>query len=572
MCGFFGVIGEVDERRAARALESIAHRGRDERGVYKRDGVFLGHNRLYILDEQAHQPMEDGEKVVVFNGEIYNYHALQAPNDTAAILRVAPDFQKLEGMFAFGLLDGEKLYLARDVFGKKPLYYYAGERFFCFASEIKAIERYVGALTFDQEALSPYLSFGALPNQKSFYKGVKKLLGGQLLMLDTKTLRFETKRLTTPLRRSSGDLEGLIESSVRKRLQGDFEVAALLSGGIDSSLVSALAKRAQGRLHTFSIGYEEGRYSELPYAKELSDHIGSIHREVIFKERHFHEALDFLIDHFDEPIGDSAALPLWHLFGKIEEEGFRVVLSGEGGDEIFLGYWQYFEFADLYKARDLKYKNWLRNYFKAHFSPNKEWEWYKRVFGDEVIFRSSCEVFTDLQKNLFLRQNVRDGESLEALEGVLEEWRSSGWEDLWAFFTFVDLRVRLEALYLKKLDMTSMAHTIEARTPLLDQGILAAAFADPRRSRSPKALLKEIAKKHIPASIIQRKKRGFSYPHMEWIQRSDLIERMVAINDQSGFFKPDQLDFLIQSAKRNRFSRHFWLVLGFLLWFERKFL
>ncbi|MRI59103.1 MAG: asparagine synthase (glutamine-hydrolyzing) [Epsilonproteobacteria bacterium] len=572
MCGFFGVVGKIDEARALRALDRIAHRGKDERGVYKRENLFLGHNRLYIVDKDAHQPMESEEKVVVFNGEIYNYEALQVPNDTAAILKVAPDFKRLDGMFAFGLADKKRLYLAKDIFGKKPLYYYEGADFFCFASEIKAIEEYVGRLEFEKEALSSYLSFGAVPDRRTFYRGVRKLLGGELLSLDIATRDFRIERFDTPLKWDSFDLEAVLQESVKKRLQGDFEVAALLSGGVDSSLVSAMAKKLQGELHTFSIGYEEGRYSELPFAKEVSRHIGSLHHEVIFKEENFFESLEFLVDHYDEPIGDSAALPLWYLLGKVKEAGFRVVLSGEGGDELFLGYRQYFEFFDLYKARELKYKNWLKNYFKAHFSPNKEWEWYKRALSDEEIFRSSCEVFTDLQKNLFLRQNVRDGESLQALEPVFREWEEHGWQSLWDFFSFVDLRVRLEALYLKKLDMTSMAHTIEARTPLLDSAVASAAFGDPRRSEGPKAALKRVARHYIPRSVIERKKRGFSYPHMEWIQRSDLIEKMREINDQILFFKPDQLDFLIQSAKRNRFSRHFWLVLAFLLWFERKFL
>ncbi len=570
MCGFFGVVGKVDELRAHKALEALKHRGHTK-GLYTQDGLFLGHWRLYIVDPDAHQPMRRDKKVVVFNGEIYNYKELGAPNDTAAILEVE-EFSKLDGMFAFALLDGDRLYLVKDLFGKKPLYYYQDEEFFCFASEIKAIERYVGGLEYEARALSGYLSFGALPNEDTFYKGVKRLLGAEVLELDIATRRFRIWRYGSLLRRSSQDIESLLVSSIQKRLQGDFPVAALLSGGVDSSVVSALAKRLQGELYTFSVGYKEGRYSELEFAKEVSQYVGTIHHEVIFGQEDFFEALDFLVEHYDEPIGDSAALPLWFLLKKVKEAGFRVVLSGEGGDEIFLGYRQYFEFADLYRAKELKYKNWLKNYFKSHFSPNKEWEWYKRVFNDEVVFRSSCEVFSDLQKNLFLRQNVRDGESLEFLEPILEEWKRSGWEDIYSFFSFVDLKVRLEALYLKKLDLTTMAHTIEGRTPLLDSALVAAAFAHPDRAKSAKFLLKSVAKKYIPKSIVDRKKRGFSYPHMEWLQRSALIKKMVAINDEVGFFRSEQLEFLIQSAKRNRFSRHFWLVLAFLLWFERRFL
>jgi len=346
-------------------------------------------------------------------------------------------------------------------------------------------------------------------------------------------------------------------------------VAALLSGGVDSSLVAALAKQAQGRLATYTIGYEERRYSELPYAREVARHIGSDHHEVIMGEEEFWQVLDEVFAHFDEPVGDSATIPLWYLFGRIARDGWRVVLSGEGGDELFLGYRHYFEFADLYKARDLRYKNWLRNYLRANFSPNREWEWYKRAFGGEVIFRGSNEVFTDLQKNLFLRRNVRDGESLEYLQDLLAELDES---DIFTFFTRIDLRTRLEALYLPKLDMSSMAHSIEARTPLLDSRILAAALADPERAAAPKISLKRVAAKYLPRTIIERKKRGFSYPWMEWLARSDTQRELVKINDEAGFFKPQQLRFLIQNARRNRFVRHYWLVFAFLVWFRRRYL
>ncbi len=565
MCGFFGIVGQYDKERAFKALRTLRHRGPDKEGVYEEEGFFLGHERLYILDRSAHQPLSDGV-VLAFNGEIYNYQNFHPTSDTKALLEAYKRYGKqflehIEGMYALVVWNGKSLLLARDLFGKKPLYYAQKDGLFLFASEIKAILSYFGGAKFNQKAISGYLSFGALPNEETFYEDIYKLRPGEVVEFGDKQMRHSFVEVNEEY---EGDLQALITRSVKKRLQGDFEVAALLSGGVDSSLVSALAKKEQGYLATFSIGYAEGRYSELPYAREVARHIGSDHHEIYFYKDDFFATFEAALYHFEEPIGDSASLPLWFLMQEVKRQGYRVVLSGEGGDEIFLGYRQYFEMADLLRARNLKYKNWLKNYFRANFSPNKEWEWYKRIWSDEPLFRSSCEVFTDLQKNLFLRQNVRDGESLE----YLPQFKKEDFET----FTKVDLLVRLAALYLHKLDIVSMAHSIEARTPLLDGAILQAALVHPDRARAPKYLLKEIAKKYLPRSIVDRKKRGFSYPHMEWLFVSEYPQKMVAINKQAGFFREDQLQFLIQNAKRNRFSRHFWLVLAFLLWFERRFL
>ncbi|BCD68779.1 asparagine synthase (glutamine-hydrolyzing) [Nitratiruptor sp. YY09-18] len=567
MCAIFGVIGEYNLQHARKALDSLVHRGPDGRGEYIDERVYLGHNRLYIFDRGAKQPVKDAKSVALFNGEIYNYASFGAKNDTEVLL-LAP-IEKLQGMYAVAKLAGNHLYLAKDFFGKKPLYYYCDGKSFIFASEIKAIITYLGKYEYNPKALSGYLSFGALPDKTTFYSNIYKLVGGQVLVLDIHSLQYTLKRSFSLPSTSQDSLQTLIEKSVAQRLQGDFEVAALLSGGVDSSLVSALAKRAQGRLHTYSIGYHEGRYSELPYAKEVAEFIGSEHHEIIMSEDNFWQTLERVFAHFDEPVGDSATIPLWFLFERINEDDWRVVLSGEGGDEIFLGYRQYFEFADLYKGRDLKYKNWLKNYFRSHFSPNKEWEWYKRVFSGEIVFRGTNEVFTDLQKNLFLRQNVKDGDSLEFLQDILALVSE---EDLFTFFTSVDLRTRLEALYLHKLDMASMAHSIEARTPLLDKDILAAALTNSQRSKAPKYLLKQIAQNFITRSIIERKKRGFSYPWLEWCRRKNIDVELVKINREAGFFKPEQLQFLIENAKRNRFTRHYWLVFAFLYWWKRRFL
>jgi asparagine synthase (glutamine-hydrolysing) len=573
MCAIFGVVGEVDGAAARRALATLAHRGPDESGIYEEPGLFLGHHRLAILNADAHQPMAEGGIIALLNGEIYNYRRFHPASDTRALIEAYRRYgegcaKQLEGMFAFALWDGAKLVLGRDPFGKKPLFYLQTPKAFIFASEIKAIREYAGNLEFDEAAVGGYLSYGALPGEATFYKGVRKLPARSLLVLQNGRLRVE--RYGVLLQKRPGDIEELLRSSVKKRLQGDGEVAALLSGGIDSSLVAALARKEQGRLATYAVGYADERYSELGWAREAAKHIGSEHTEILFGPGDFAARFEEALELFDEPVGDPATLPLMALMERIAADGFKAVLGGEGADEIFLGYSIYFEMAKLLRSRScIPHRGWLKNYLLAHFSPHREWEWHKRLLCGEVLFRSSCEVFTDRQKGLFLRRRVEDGESLGWIGHLLDEW-GEGEEDM-AFFTHIDLGVRQEALYLPRLDMASMAYGVEARTPYLDEALLFAALSDPAREREQKYLLRTLAARYLPCAIVERKKRGFRYPFVEWLLQSDLPQKLVRINNEAGFFRPDRLQFLIDSAKSGKFGRHLWLAASLLLWYERRF-
>ncbi len=213
------------------------------------------------------------------------------------------------------------------------------------------------------------------------------------------------------------------------------------------------------------------------------------------------------------------------------------MLTGDGSDELFMGYKTYKEFYELEKVNDLQFKNWLRNYFKAHFSMHKEWEWYKRIFEGTTLFRSSAEVFTDLQQNRLLRMNIRDNHSLEAIAKYTEEFEQSGRTSPIDWYSFLDLKVMLGEVFLRKLDRMSMAHSIEARSPFVDRAVVAAAFScepDLRRGETPKELIKIIAKTYLPKETVERKKKGFNYPFMQWLQESgelEVIERVQAKNE-----------------------------------------
>ncbi|WP_200762812.1 asparagine synthase (glutamine-hydrolyzing) [Nitrosophilus alvini] len=598
MCGIFGVFGKYDEKRAFESLSLLTHRGPDSRGFYKDEKIFLGHTRLSIIDpgRRADQPMQREEITVVFNGEIYNYKELRlrldfpftTDSDTEVIIAA---FKKwgvsfvnyLRGMFAIALYDGEKLYLFRDRFGKKPLFYAKDGDSFIFASEIKSIKSYLSSKIENKKALLCYLSYGTSVSPMTFYAGICKVLPASSLVYDTKNLEenryytFLNKPRIFEEKEALKHIEDHIKEAVEYRLVSDVEVGAFLSGGVDSSLVAAVAKKLENSLKTFSIGYKEYEsYSELGFAKRVARHLDTDHHEIRIDRNDFFEALDDVIYHLDEPLADPAAVPLWHLSRFVHENGIKTVLSGDGGDELFMGYRQYFEFLDIAKAKELKYKNWLRNYFKKHFSVNKEWEWYKRVFEGSVLFRTSSEIFTDLQKNRLLKQNVKDNDSLEYIKRYIEEYENSGLEDEVSWQSFLDIKVHLGELYFTKLDRISMAHSLEVRTPLIDQKLVELSFSiDPKLKigdGNTKYLLKKIASKYLPEDIVYRKKKGFSYPFIEWLNSANELERIRGVNKKAEIFKEEEIDFLLAQAQRGRFKQHAWALYIYCRWFEKEFL
>ncbi len=600
MCGVFGIIGDYCPQKARAALERIAHRGRDHCGIVEEEGVFLAHRRLSITDlhPRARQPMRRGKVLLSFNGEIYNHARLreklggewETRSDTEVLLRAYETWgieclEHLEGMFAFALLDGDKLYLARDRFGKKPLFYHRGERGFFFASEIKALKPFLPSLRLNSEALHSYLSFLAPVPPHTFYDGIEKLEAGEWLCYEHgKLTRRRYYSLLDAPSSALASFEEAIEAldehlhrSVAMRLPGEVPAAALLSGGLDSAMICAVAASQGTKLPVFTLGYDEyGGYDERSNAAQTARHLGLEHTEVVMSRSDFDAHLDEMLDHMDEPLNDPAALPLYLLMRRIASEGYKVVLSGEGSDELFLGYRQYFEYLDIENAASLHHKNWLKKYFHAHFSMNREWEWYKRVFDDTLLFRTSGEKFTDLQQNMLLRRNVRDNESLRFLSPYRELFERSSHTHPAQWYGYIDLKLFVAEHFLSKLDRVSMAHTIEARTPFLDHALAETAFSvDPSvriGEGKTKRLLKEAARRYLPDEIIYRKKKGFSNPYMEWLIASGRIGLIAEVNDQTGLFRPEVVEKYIDMARRGRFKQHVWGLYVLSHWLKREML
>lgn len=601
MCGVFGIIGEYSAQKARTALATLGHRGRDHCGIIEKEGLFLAHQRLSITDvhERSHQPMRHKELLLSFNGEIYNHpqlrtqlegYAWQTHSDAEVILAAYERWgidciQRFDGMFAFALLDGDKLYLVRDRFAKKPMFYHHDSKSFVFASEIKAIKPFLKSVSMNEDAMRSYLSFLAPAPPHTFYQGIEKLESGEWLCFEKgrvhkhryyDVLDAPSSKITTYAEAFEA-IEQKLHSSIAARLETTQSSAALLSGGIDSALICAIAAGQGIKLPTFTLGYDEyNGYDERANARESAKELGLEHTEIVISQNDFIGNLDKVLDHMDEPLNDPAAVPLYLLFEAIAKEGHKVVLSGEGSDELFLGYRQYFEYLDIEKAASLHHKNWLKKYFHSNFSMNREWEWYKRIFDDTLLFRTSGEKFTDLQQNLLLRCNVRDNESLRFLQSYREAFEKSTHNHPAQWYSAIDLKLFVGEHFLTKLDRTSMAHTLEARTPFLDHHLAQSVFSISPELRigeeGTKYLLKQVGQKYLSETILNRKKKGFANPYMEWLIASGKIDLIREVNAKTGLFQPDEVEKYLQLARRGKFKQHVWGLYVLSHWINRELL
>ncbi len=603
MCAIFGIVGEYDREKALEAFETLTHRGIDESRIVSGDGYIVGVHRLSITGREidAPQPYSEGGLTVLFNGEIYNHRELagklgivQERINEAALLHAAfrawgEGFtEHLRGMYAVALIDDTAVSLYRDPFGKKPLYYRIdGEsRTIEFASEMKALWA-LSPMRFRREAVKGYLSFQTSVSPHTFDRTILQLGAGESLCFGRETASVTKQSfyspLTVPLRYSDEceaveRLSETLRGSVALRIPGEVECGALLSGGVDSSLIAAMSMEhlaLEGRkLHTFSIGYEGfEKYDERPYARRVAEHIGSEHHEYSFGREDFLRTLDALLEVLDEPLADPAMVPLHFLFSRIAETGIRVVLTGDGSDELYMGYRTYKEYYDLEGAKELKFKNWLRNYFRSNFSMNKEWEWYKRIFDDTPLFRSSAELFTDLQQNRLLRLNVRDNDSLIPLRPFITEFERSGRTSPVDWYSFLDLKIQLGDVFLRKLDRMSMAHSIEARSPFVDTEVVATAFAtapELRLGHPSKRIVKLAAAEYLPGDIINRKKKGFSYPYLEWLSGSGELETIRRVAKRSGMFRPEHLNYLLSEGEKGNFKHQIFALYMLCRWMEHR--
>ena len=610
MCGICGIAtarGGADLESLRAMSDLLVHRGPDSAGEHVDSGIALAARRLSIIDlEHGNQPIanEDGSCVVVQNGEIYNYpelrreleqagHVLRTRCDTEALVHLYEEHgigfaERLRGMFAVAIWDARRrrLVLARDRYGIKPLYYrHVGDEL-RFASELRALPR--GEI--DLDALEAFLAFNSIPAPYSIFRDVRRLPAGHVLVWEGGEVSLERYARPRPAvdgEVRDGDEAELVEElrarlrdSVRAHLLSDVPVGVLLSGGVDSAVLAALAAQETPEpVHTFTIGFAERSFDERADARRVAERYGTEHHELLVRPEP-ELLLRALAEAFDEPFADSSALPTY-LVSQLAAEHVKVALSGEGGDELFGGYYTYT--ADLVADRvaplaravrplvealpastrkaslDYKAKRFVR---AAHLPPLERHHGWKEIFS------------LDARSELTGRRAAFDPVDVYRARHA----ETAGAPQL-ARLQDVDFGVYLVDDLLVKTDRASMAHSLEARVPFLDPLVTNLAFALPTRMKvrglAKKVLLRKAAEPLLPTEVTHGRKRGFSIPAAAWLRgelepfaRATLAPENLR---RQGFFQPEPVTRLIEEhvAGREDWSRQLWGLLAFTLWYER---
>lgn len=607
MCGILGAYGGFGADRFENALNKLSHRGPDFSGTYFDGSLSLGHARLSIIDllPEANQPFLDGNFAIVFNGEIYNYRELSkkyslelhTTSDTEVLLKLYEKIgveclSELNGMFAFCVYDkkSQTLTLARDRFGKKPLYYFFDGSKFVFASEIKAILELLDKTpSINRHAFEEYLSYLSPMKSNTFYEGIQKLEAGCTAVFDIETKKldvgryYELSSYTQPLAISEKEalskIEELIFDSLRLRLVSDVPVASFLSGGVDSTLISALySSISQKKIDTFSIGYDEYKdYDELHYARMASNSMGSNHHEFTVNKKEFLDAFEEIVPFLDEPFNDPAIIPTFMLSREVNKSGYKVILSGEGSDEIFMGYDAYFDYLKLDKINhelSSGSKDFMDSYHAQNQNLSRNYESLRRIYERDLpIFRLIGESFNPLQKSKLLSTNPQNIDTdIKAMYETVKDQGAAYW------MSYIDIRHWIGEVLMSKMDRMSMAHSLESRAPFLDYRLVEFAMSLPpdiRVGNTTKALLKKIAEKHIPKEIVYRQKKGFSSPYFEWYYEAygdKILEEFMLVNKELGWFNDEFLRFLFEQGKMGKFKQHTWGLILFCRWFINRFM
>jgi len=621
MCGIAGFLDlfasrgltALDDRAEIldRMCQIIRHRGPDDQGELLRPGVALGMRRLSIIDiAGGRQPIfnEDGSLSIVFNGEIYNFlelkpeleakgHVFKTNSDTEAIVHAYEEFgtncvDHLRGMFAFAIWNEKSrtLFLARDRVGKKPLYYtITSHGTLVFGSELKSLlEHPEVQRELDPKALDAYLTLGYVPDPLSIFRNINKLPPGHYLTFSEaglKVTRYWDFRFEPDTVRSEEDylaeLRELLDESVRLRLISDVPLGAFLSGGIDSSTVVAMMARHMGQpVKTFSIGFHEDSFNELKYARLTAQRFGTDHHE-FFVTPDICSIVDELVWHFDEPFADSSAIPTY-MVSKLARDHVTVVLSGDGGDELFAGYTRYVVdrkregFARLPKplrenvmrplSQRLPHATWGRNYLH-------------NVSLDPISrYLDSVSVFTSLNRNSLysadFKSKLGSTSYVSTLFNDLVNHVSTG-ESLDQLL-YLDSKTYLPGDILTKVDRMSMAVSLEARAPLLDHKLIDFVTGIPAGLKlsgfETKYLLKKAVKDLVPSEILNRPKQGFGVPIQEWINqqlRSRVHETLTEPRSrQRGHLNVQYIDVLLNEHERGRrdHSMGLWALFMLELW------
>ncbi|MBI5134667.1 asparagine synthase (glutamine-hydrolyzing) [Candidatus Uhrbacteria bacterium] len=626
MCGIAGVIGTSDQVQEGvlRSLAaSLAHRGPNDEGIeqfslHQTSNTMVGlvHRRLAIIDcsPTGHQPMCDAVagNWIVFNGEIYNYrelraelerlkHVFRSQSDTEVILKAYAQYgvgcvDKLRGMFAFAVVDvsKQKIFIAVDRFGIKPLYVYRKDTVFAFASEMKALlSAGIVPRVVDQEAVQSFLSFGAVQAPLTMIRGVRAVLPGEYVVYEPISAKMESglywrisaSEAQPPAGPGAQGVGAILEDTVRHHLVADVPIGLFLSGGVDSSALAVLAHRVAGRaLDSFSVTFEEKDYAEGKFARMIGERFCARHHELIIREADFEQLLPGALDAQDQPTIDG--VNAYVISKAVHDVGINVVLSGQGGDEVFGGYSTFRRIP-----RMLKWWKIVRRMSKGQRMA------IARIIGNGSITRSKIgqylssrgevPTFYQICRQLFSEQSiallmpsVRPRSVKDA--PVFEVDREKHW-DLFTQISQLELTGYLANMLLRDGDVMSMAHGLEVRVPYLDPVLLDRVFSSPVADKVkqgiPKPLLLNAVRDDLPHEIWAREKMGFTFPWEEWLRGRlrTTIEEVLHDRDAAGIIELD--GSVCQQMWRQFLSHHpamtwsrLWAVYVLLRWSRNKIL
>lgn len=606
MCGFCGYINKKEKDSIKKMNDAIIHRGPDDESYYKDDFIAMGFRRLSIIDlKGGRQPMtnEDDSMIITFNGEIYNFkeikedlikkgHKFKTNADTEVILHGYEEYKekildKLRGMFAFAIWDknNQKLFCARDHFGQKPFYYGIFNNTFMYASEIKSLLYHPDfKKEVNKDALKPYLTFQTSVLEETFFKGVYKLRPGHYLKYDFKTNKIETKEYYNinfkPKDQNFDKLVEKIDDTITKSIDyhiiSDVPVGAYLSGGIDSSYVVSYLKPDK----TFSVGFDYKNFNEVPMAKDLSDMLNIQNKNELINSDDFFESIDKVQYYADEPTANLSAVPLYFL-SKLASKDVKVVLSGEGADELFGGYTSYDEDIKLKKYRKLPF--FIRKALKTIVSPLPSFHGknFLTKGGSKIedYYVGNAFIFDNKEANKILTDKYKSTLTYQEITKPYFD-KVAGEDDL-TKMQYLDMYFWLPNDILLKADKMSMANSLELRVPILDKEVFALAKTIPTKYKlshnTTKYILRKAASKRIPEEWYKRRKKGFPVPIIKWFREEkyySIVKQIFEEDFTKEFFDQKLLIKMLDehyTSKKNN-CRKLWTIFVYLIWYKTFFI
>jgi len=622
MCGITGIYSfdktrPIDPDLLNKMTDSLSHRGPDDRGIFIDNNIGLGFRRLSILDlsPAGHQPMsnEDNSIWIVFNGEIYNYkelrkillskgHKFKSNTDTETIIHAYEEYgvnclEYLDGMFAFAIWDSnlKQIFAARDRFGIKPFHFYYDDVFFAFGSEIKALLKIPNIYSnkeIDYLAMWHYLSLMQVPTPLTIYKNIKKLEPSHALLIDTngklRKWKYWNLKIEQDYSKSEQEyqyeLYNLFENSIKNHLQSDVPVGVFLSGGFDSSSVASFAAKVSEKpINTFSVSFKGyNGFDESEYQNLVANKIGSIHN-TYFAESVILQAAEDIIRECDEPFAISSAIPLYYI-AKLASEKVKVVLSGDGSDEVFAGYeWRY-SYAN--KLKNLNYvPSSLAKLIINILDNDKTDLKLKNSFVKKIIkysnlslqnqenrYLSLITVFNDFQKTSILKSEIVDEIRSNLNFSYLDNFMNAPKDTLNQMLYF-DIKTSLHDEMLTKIDRVTSLVSIEGRVPFLDKNFVETALKIPGKFKLyngvGKTILKNSFKSVLPKEILSRKKEGFSVPLKNWL-KNITTDDFGHLNE---IINKEQLNRYIYCNNKNiyDYTMHLWVLKNLDIWLDKVF-